>query len=93
MNTYALWRALHSVFMLITLHLIHIRNCIFILHEELPIVICYDIHIVIINILMRIWPGMNLVLKWNIVRCYSDLKPNIPTRNCIGSLHSQNLCK
>ena len=33
------------------------------------------------------------LLKWNIVRCYSDLKPNIPTRNCIGSLCSQDLCK
>ena len=28
------------------------------------------------------------VLKWNIVRCYSDLKLNILTRNCIRSLRS-----
>ena len=33
------------------------------------------------------------MLKWNIVRCYSDLKPNVPTRNCIRSLRSQDLCK
>ena len=33
-----------------------------------------------------------LVLKRNIVRCYSDLKLNVPTRNCIGSLRSQDLC-
>ena len=33
------------------------------------------------------------LLKRNIVRCYSNLKPNIPTRNCIGSLRSQDLCK
>ena len=33
------------------------------------------------------------VLKQNIVRCYSDLKPNVPTRNCIGSLRSKDLCK
>ena len=33
------------------------------------------------------------VLKQNIVRCYSNLKLNTPTRNCIGSLHSQDLCK
>ena len=31
------------------------------------------------------------LLKWNIMRCYSDLKLNIPTRNCIGSLCSQDL--
>ena len=34
-----------------------------------------------------------VLLKWNIVRCYSNLKPNIPTRNCIRSLCSQDLCK
>ena len=33
------------------------------------------------------------LLKRNIVRCYSELKPNVPTRNCIGSLCSQDLCK
>ena len=33
------------------------------------------------------------VLKRNIVRCYSNLKPNVPLRNCIGSLCSQDLCK
>ena len=33
------------------------------------------------------------VLKRNIGRCYSDLKPNVPLRNCIGSLRSQDLCK
>ena len=35
----------------------------------------------------------HLLLKRNIERCYSDLKPNVPTRNCIGSLRSQDLCK
>ena len=34
-----------------------------------------------------------LVLKQNIVRCYSNLKLNIPTRNCIRSLCSQVLHK
>ena len=34
-----------------------------------------------------------LLLKRNIKRCYSDLKPNVPLRNCIGSLRSQDLCK
>ena len=34
-----------------------------------------------------------LLLKWNIVRCYSNLKLNILTRHCIGSLCSQDLCK
>ena len=39
-------------------------------------------------------PSMTLMLlKRNIVRYYSDLKPNIPLRNCIGSLRSQDLCK
>ena len=33
------------------------------------------------------------VLERNIVRCYSNLKLNILTRNCIGSLRSQDLCK
>ena len=33
------------------------------------------------------------LVKWNIMRCYSDLKPNILTRNCIGSLCSKDLCK
>ena len=33
------------------------------------------------------------LLKQNIMRCYSNLKLNIPTRNCIGSLHSQDLYK
>ena len=33
------------------------------------------------------------VLKRNIGRYYSDLKPNVPLRNCIGSLHSQDLWK
>ena len=37
------------------------------------------------------WKG--LVLKQNIGRYYSNLKPNIPTRDCIGSLRSQDLCK
>ena len=37
--------------------------------------------------------GVKLLLKQNIVRCYSDLKPNVPTRNCIGSLCSQDLWK
>ena len=37
-------------------------------------------------------PGLYL-LKRNIGRCYSDLKPNVPLRNCIGSLRSQDLCK
>ena len=36
--------------------------------------------------------GLVGVLKQNIVRCYSNSKPNIPTRNCMGSLHSQDLC-
>ena len=36
---------------------------------------------------------MVTLLKRNIVRCYSDLKPNVPLRNCIGSLRSQDLCK
>ena len=43
------------------------------------------------------WPcellTMIKVLKRNIGRCYSDLKLNVPTRNCIGSLRSQDLCK
>ena len=34
-----------------------------------------------------------IMLKQNIVRYYSELKPNIPTRNCIRSLRSQDLCK
>ena len=33
------------------------------------------------------------LLKQNIVRFYSELKLNVPTRNCIGSLRSQDLCK
>ena len=33
------------------------------------------------------------VLKRNIGRCYSDWKPNVPLRNCIRSLRSQDLCK
>ena len=33
------------------------------------------------------------LLKWNMVRYYSDLKPNVLTRNCIRSLRSQDLCK
>ena len=33
------------------------------------------------------------LLKQNTVRCYSDLKLNILTRNCIRSLCSQDLCK
>ena len=31
------------------------------------------------------------MLKRNIVRCYSDLKLNVPLRNCIRSLRSQDL--
>ena len=34
-----------------------------------------------------------ILLKRNIGRCYSDLKPKVPLRNCIGSLRSQDLCK
>ena len=37
--------------------------------------------------------GMMSMLKRNIGRCYSDLKPNVLLRNCIGSLRSQDLCK
>ena len=41
-----------------------------------------------------IWTSHStILLKQNIGRCYSDLKLNIPTRNCIGSLHSQDLCQ
>ena len=41
------------------------------------------------------WPNdvLTVLLKRNIGRCYSELKPNVPLRNCIGSLHSQDLCK
>ena len=46
----------------------------------------------IITILKLLDEGSRM-LKWNIVRCYSDLKLNISTRNCIGSLRSQDLCK
>ena len=37
--------------------------------------------------------GGSTLLKRNIMRCYSELKVNIPTRNCIRSLRSQDLCK
>ena len=60
MNTYTLWRALYSILMFITHHLIPVRNSIFILHEELPIVVYYNVHIVIIIILVRTGPDMNL---------------------------------
>ena len=43
--------------------------------------------------LARVVPAGPNVLKRNIGRCYSDLKPNVPLRNCIGSLRSQDLCK
>ena len=36
---------------------------------------------------------ISFLLKRNILRCYADLKPNVPTRNCIRSLRSQDLCK
>ena len=40
-----------------------------------------------------LWWFWRVVLKRNIMRCYSDLKPNVLLRNCIGSLCSQDLCK
>ena len=39
------------------------------------------------------YPSDLVLLKWNIGRCYSDLKLNVPLRNYAGSLRSQDLCK